>query len=405
MANRFHNPRPQFFDSNPEVYAGGNLYFYASGTSTPLDSYSDAALTTPNANPVPLNSAGRPATDIYLSDAQYKVVLKDASGNTVWTVDPYFTSDYSAGAKFTTYAGNPNGNLAGTAGSGTVKADVVWDRTNGVLYVCTTTGDASTAVWSTNSSSIGTAAVPRPQGRLTSTSATPVLSSGVSGATTVYYTPYVGDLVPLYNGTSMLSYTFSELALALASQHTASNIYDVFVFSNSGVLTLVTGPAWSTPTAGAGARGTGAGTTQITRLNGLWVNAVQITGRNGSTTYTIGANLATYLGSLFIDGSNGQVSCLVAYGQSRKWGVWNAYNRVPVYLKAGDGTASWTYTTAAYRQSNNAAANKLTLFSGLAEDVYDLLFSASVSNTSSGVPFRVGIGYNSTTVPSATGPC
>jgi hypothetical protein len=73
-------------------------------------------------------------------------------------------------------------------------------------------------------------------------------------------------------------------------------------FSNSGVPTIVTGPSWSAGTAGsitAGscARGTGAGGTALSRVSGIYTNAVQITGRNGSTTYTIAANLATYLGS------------------------------------------------------------------------------------------------------------
>lgn len=39
------------------------------------------------------------------------------------------------------YSGNPNGNLAGTS------YNFCWDGTDKILYICTVTGNASTAVW------------------------------------------------------------------------------------------------------------------------------------------------------------------------------------------------------------------------------------------------------------------
>lgn len=46
------------------------------------------------------------------------------------------------------YAGNPNGNLAGTAAvAGVSPPDTCWDVTNNILYVCISTGTASTAAW------------------------------------------------------------------------------------------------------------------------------------------------------------------------------------------------------------------------------------------------------------------
>lgn len=45
-------------------------------------------------------------------------------------------------------SGSPTGQLAGTQGSATTSASIAWDYTNSVLYVCTTTGTTSTAVWS-----------------------------------------------------------------------------------------------------------------------------------------------------------------------------------------------------------------------------------------------------------------
>lgn len=147
MVNRLNDPDLQFCDATGAPYAGGFLYFYATGTSTPLATYNDPDLAAPhaNSNPIELDSAGR-AGAVFLQELAYKVVLKDSSLNTIWTMDPVST-DFTPKARFLTYAGNPNGNVAGTAGSASTNADSVWDRTNNALYVCTTTGVAASAVW------------------------------------------------------------------------------------------------------------------------------------------------------------------------------------------------------------------------------------------------------------------
>jgi hypothetical protein len=403
MSGRFIKPFTQFTDATPDVYSGGKLHFYASGTSTPLNTYTTKALAVANPNPIVLNSAGRPAVDIFLQDLEYKVVLKDANDQEIWTADPVSHRDSLLVAKTVTGSGSPNGSVAGTAGSSGVLPDFYWDYTNSILYVCTTTGTSSTALWTAINASASTPAIPPPQGRLTPTSATPVIATDASASTAVYYTPFVGNLIPIYNGSTMVPTTFSELTLSLVSSHSASTLYDVFVFSNSSVLTLVTGPAWASSSAGSSSRGTGASTTQLTRVGGLWVNAVSMTARNGSTTYTVAANLATYVGTIHIDGTQGQVSCHVSYGQSRKWGIWNAYNRAQIQLKAGDSTGSWSYTTNTVRAANNSTSNSLTIFSGLAEEPYDLSTSAFASgslNLNQSLKGQIGIGYNSTTAVS-----
>lgn len=49
---------------------------------------------------------------------------------------------------FLTYAGNPNGHVAGASGvAGVNFPSMVWDATHSALWVCTTTGTATTAVW------------------------------------------------------------------------------------------------------------------------------------------------------------------------------------------------------------------------------------------------------------------
>jgi len=412
MAQRFQNPFPEWIAHTVARLEGYKLFFYASGTSTKLDTYKVAALTggQQNNNPMVLDEFGRPEFSIFLQNVDYKVILATPTAadpptgsDIIWTADPVRASDFASFPIFTIGSGNPTGSVAGTAASSGVQPTMYWDYTNNILYVCTTTGAAADAVW-TALNQASTVAVPPPQGRLTLASGTPVMTTSASAATTVYYAPNVGNLVPIYNGATFSATEFTELSLTLASQHVANAIYDIFVFSNSGVLTLVTGPAWATATAGAGARGTGAGTTQLTRVRGLLTNAVSMTGRNGATTYSIGANLATYLGSIFMDGSNGQVTCNMAYGQSRKWGLWNAYNRVPIVMQAGDATASWTYNTATTRASRGDSTNKITTFFGLAEEPVSLRFNQQVAHASTTNEMGIAIGLNSTTTPSGLAP-
>ncbi len=412
MPNRFVLPLETPVDATGAPYPGGQLFFYASGTSTKLNTYSDAGLTIANTNPVVLDSAGRFPNAIFLQNLAYKVVLAPSTDSDpptapIWTQDPVYASDYSTYAQVKSVNGSPNGQLAGNAGSATILASMAWDYTNNILYVCTTTGTALTAVWTAVNAATAAAVVPAPQGRLTLTSGVPVLTGDVTAATAVYYTPYIGLLVPIYNGISFVPQSIvTELQLTLTSSSVASNIYDFFIFSNSGVITLGTGPSWSAGTAGsitAGscARGTGAGGTALTRIQGILTNTVSMTIRygNGTTTTTVSANQATYVGSMFVDGTNGQVSCLMSYGQSRKWGIWNAYNRVPLTLKAGDATSSWSYNSGTLRPSNNSTANSIAVFSGLSEEFYTLSFTQQINYQNTGATAGVGtvcIGWNST---------
>lgn len=84
--SRFIIPNQFEIDANGAPLSGAKLYFYASGTSTPKDTYSDVALTTANSNPVVADSAGR-FGDIFMSGA-YKVILKTSLDVEVWTADP-----------------------------------------------------------------------------------------------------------------------------------------------------------------------------------------------------------------------------------------------------------------------------------------------------------------------------
>lgn len=73
-------------DANGFPLAGGKLYSFAAGTSTPLATYTTQGLTVPNANPTILDVSGR--ASVYIKDGVgYKFTLTDALGNQQWTED------------------------------------------------------------------------------------------------------------------------------------------------------------------------------------------------------------------------------------------------------------------------------------------------------------------------------
>ena len=80
-------PRLQFFDSRGAPLVGGKITTYEAGTTTPLATYTDSGLGTPNTNPVVLDGNSY-APDIFMDpDLAYKVVLSDAEDVTIWTAD------------------------------------------------------------------------------------------------------------------------------------------------------------------------------------------------------------------------------------------------------------------------------------------------------------------------------
>jgi len=306
-----------------------------------------------------------------------------------------------------------------------------------------------------------------PGGYLTLVSNTPVILDDVVSATTIYYTPDVSGIVPVFTGAEWISYPFSELSCALnATQQPILSAHDMFIIAPNGVPTLIIGPSWrqagfgngtggftsltnaapivctatghglsngdlvffsgvqgntaangaftvsgvagaaftltgstgngtySTGTGTFASRGDGTGTSQLARQGGLRVNAVTLTGYNGVTPYTVSAGQATYVGSILIDSTAGQVTCYRGLGQQRKWGVWNAYNRKNIFLRGTDPTASWAYLTAVWRQSNGDVNNYLSMFVGLPEEPINLMVTQRIS-----VAGACGVGYTSIVNP------
>lgn len=114
------SPFMQFFDITGAPLAGGLLYTYAAGTSTPQDTYTDASGTIANTNPIVLNTRGEAAIWLGMS-ASYKFILKDSVGVLIWTAD---NIEGSVGAA--DLAASTGSSLVGyiAAGSGAVATTV-----------------------------------------------------------------------------------------------------------------------------------------------------------------------------------------------------------------------------------------------------------------------------------------
>ena len=89
----------QFFDDNGVPLSGGKLYTYAAGTTTPKAAYTDYTGAQAHTNPIILDAAGRPPSEVWLTfgDA-YKFILKDSNDTLVGTFDnidgipPFYTA-------------------------------------------------------------------------------------------------------------------------------------------------------------------------------------------------------------------------------------------------------------------------------------------------------------------------
>lgn len=78
----------QLFDNNGDPLSGGLIYTYAAGTTTPATTYTSSSGSTPNSNPIVLDSSGRVSGEIWLVyNATYKFVIKDSDEVTIGTYD------------------------------------------------------------------------------------------------------------------------------------------------------------------------------------------------------------------------------------------------------------------------------------------------------------------------------
>ncbi len=208
-------------------------------------------------------------------------------------------------------------------------------------------------------------------GRLTPTTTVPVTTSDVTAAGTIYFAPFHGNFIGLYDGSAWALHSFSELSLGLSGISSGGGNYDLFVYDNAGTPTLEIGAHW---------------TDDVTRAEAL---AFQ-----DGVLLKSGALTRRYVGTIRASGAN------VTEDSEAKRYVWNLYNQVPRTMRVQETTNSWNYSTATLRQANGAATNQLDYVVGQG----DVLLEAHVKIHCGGDQnnnVRVGVGVDSTTVDSS----
>jgi len=232
-----------------------------------------------------------------------------------------------------------------------------------------------------------------PGGRLTLTTGTPVMTAEAAAQTTIYYTPYVNDQIPIYDGSGWVNKTFTELSLAMAASANwaADTNYDLYVVNDGGTLRLGTGAAWTNATTRS---------ESLTRVNGILTNAASMTLRYAAaSTLVAAANTATYVGTFRTTASTGtttwEIGGEASTGDPVKFFLWNAYNRVRASGRSSDTTDSWTYATATWRSANNSTNNRVSWVQGLNEDCIEAVYTCGVL-CGDGDQGDIGVGIDTT---------
>lgn len=248
-----------------------------------------------------------------------------------------------------------------------------------------------------------------PGGRLTLTACAlgkcyPVMKNDVTMATNVYYVPYIGQQVPIYNTATgalgLIDIGSGGLTLNLdgssSNKQLAGHLYDIFAEVRSGAPELCVGPAWTSGTARS---------VDLTTIDGIPVNVAPI----ASCQYGVNLNRncriyeCTYLGTMYMtaDGQTAQQFGPVSApgGGGPCLCLYNAYNRVNVTSQSLDTQAAYPYGTSAWRQMGNIAnplKNYITVVDGLGQmQIFGKLGDA-IYKTSGAATGQIGIDFNAT---------
>lgn len=242
--------------------------------------------------------------------------------------------------------------------------------------------------WATPAGS--STALVSPQGRITLASGVTVMTTSQAGATTVYYTPFAGNMVPIYDGTDTTPTVFTELSQATTDTTkspaavAASKVYDLFVWDDSGTIRCTRGPAWTNDTT----RGY-----TLTMVNGILLNTSSIT--NGPA-----ASRGTWVGTIKSNASSTIdfiLGAAASGGTAAVLNVWNAYNQVPVCPSVIDNGSTYTYTTGTTRQARASAGNQISYVVGAAGAGISVNYAAGINTTATVNSYgRFGIGLDST---------
>jgi len=370
------NGKQQFLDSNGAPLAGGQVYFYVPGTSTPKNTYQDSAQTILNSNPVILDAAGRA---VIYGSGTYEEQLFDASNNLIWD---QVTADTSASSQ--SFAGTS----AGTANAQTVSA-ANFTSSNGQV-ISFIAGFTNTSSLSLNVNGTGALAVYK------DTAAGSVALSGgevhVGAVTNVTYDSTLGAfhlLVPVPAGSAavtLASATTTNLGSASSNIISISGTTTINSFGSSaslnapiyfvtfsGALTLTYNatsmiiPGAQNKSVAAGdsliAQYLGSGNWQVisyTSAAGFPVPQVTVI-TSGSGTYTVPAGAAylevEMIGAGSGGGGSGGSPGVGAAGGATTFGT--------TFLTAAGGSATPAAGTSTYPTAAAATGGDLNIAGGL----------------------------------------
>jgi len=208
-------------------------------------------------------------------------------------------------------------------------------------------------------------------GRLTLSTGVPITTSDIGSSSTLYFTPINGNLISLYvPNYGWRIYSFSELTLDLSALDADKN-YDIFIYDNEGTLTLQS-LAWSSDTLRA---------TSLLLHDGIYCKSSDLTCRYLGTIRTLAAG-----------GATADTEC--------KRFVWNLYNRFKRVISKYEPTASWTYSTEAWRPLHNDTDNRIEFVKGLDLDPITLHAWVFGINDSSG-GFSIGVALDAIDITDA----
>jgi hypothetical protein len=436
-------PAPKFvgLDNSGNPISGGKLCAYSAGTTTPLATYTDSALSVANTNPVILDSAGR--ATVYLSATSYKFSLRTpgtdatcATGTIVWTQD----NISSVPGNFTTVDVLGTAGETLTAGQGVYLSDGSGGKIAGQWYK-----SDSTNTYSSTTPTIGMV----PTTILTSASGTVRVTgqiTGLAGLTTgaTYYVSTAGAISvtpatnsrrvgqadsttsiiitpnpPQLQATSSQNLIQGRVSLVTGALVPASDVFAATTVywtcggSTTCQISLYDGTQWNVRTYTELSIAVPAVASQVYDVtiqdNGAAAPTIVLLQWTNDTTRSVA--LTTLNGNLVETGFLGRryvgtIRTTTVAGQTEdsaaKRFVWNYHNRVPRIMQRLETTASWTYGTNTIRQANGSAANQLDMVIGVADSVVHASLVTAHSATAASIAAACYIGLDSVVAASAS---
>jgi len=233
-----------------------------------------------------------------------------------------------------------------------------------------------------------------PGGRLTLQSGVPVMFTNQLNKQVIFYAPYQGAFVPIYNGTTMQPYQFTsslndtvglQLNMGGAANFPSGTAFDVFVTLIGGIPTLVA-TQWTNVTTRA---------TTLSIFGGVLTNSGSMTSQTGpNTSATVAVNQGTFLGSVAMAAGNGatqwQFGANVTAGS---FNIANYYNPVLFTSIVTDNSGGYTYVSATVRQARNNASNQHTFMSCSSERAIFAYYAAAMQQSAvNGASVFTGVG-------------